>query len=149
LGNLLQRKLKLSLVLLWAAVIMTAIYAFLNMPFFGNVLPPYNSERNPVNFVFRFGVGGLNELDTFHGTFTKDLCIDNNRQNDPLGSRVKADPTETHRTRLLQLPQTFPLSENLKTPSSSYYLKVQNDTTMKEVSWNDNSVIDSAIAAKP
>jgi hypothetical protein len=76
LGNLLQRKLKLSLVLLWAAVIMTAIYAFLNMPFFGNVLPPYNSERNPVNFVFRFGVGGLNELDTFHGTFTKDLCID-------------------------------------------------------------------------
>jgi hypothetical protein len=36
----------------------------------------------------------------------------------------------------------------LKTPSSSYYLKVQNDTTMKEVSWNDNSVMDSAIAAK-
>ncbi len=149
-GNALQRKLKLALFSLCAVALIIAAYAFLNMPFYGNALPPYNSQSNPVNLVFTFGVGGLNELNTFRGTFTKDLCIDGT-----LTARMILSEAELKEIQLkliefgfFSCPETFPLSEHLMLPSSSYYLKVQNGTTLKEVSWSDNSIIDSSTAAK-
>ncbi len=145
-----QRKLKLSLALLCAAALIITAYAFLNMPFYGNTLPPYNSERNPVNLVFTFGVGGLNELNTFRGTFTKDLCIDGT-----VTTRMILSEAELKEIQLkliefdfFSCPDTFPLSEHQMLPSRSYSLKVQNGTTLKEVSWSDNSIIDSSTAAK-
>jgi hypothetical protein len=146
----LQRKLKIALVLLCAAAFIIAAYAFLNMPLYGNALPPYNSERNPLNLVFKFGVGGLNELDTFHGTFTKDLCIDGT-----VTARMILSEAELKEIQLkliefdfFSCPETFPLSEHMMLPSSSYYLEVQNGTTLKEVSWSDNSIIDGSTATK-
>jgi hypothetical protein len=125
-------------------------YALLNMPFYGNALPPYDSSRNPVNIVFKFGTGARNELNTFHGTFTKDLCIDGTvtarltmSQEELTSIRQKIIETD-----FFNCPETFPLEEPLTFPDYSYYLMVEDGTAVKQVTWSSNSVIDSATEAK-
>ncbi len=146
-----QRKLQISLVVLCVIAGLVLAYAFLNMPFYGNVLPPYDSSRNPVNVDFKFGVGARNELDTFQGTFTKDLFIDGT-----VTARMILSETELKQIQqklkendFFNTPETFPLKEPITVPDMSYYLKVQDGTTVKEVSWNEmNSVMDSSTSTR-
>jgi hypothetical protein len=43
-------------------------------------------------------------------------------------------------------PESFPLSTGgTVTPSSDYYIKVQNGSSTKEVSWNSNSQLDGNV----
>jgi hypothetical protein len=51
-------------------------FTFLRVPFLGNLVSPYDSSKNPVNIVFKYGYDYRNELNTFNGTYTKDLIID-------------------------------------------------------------------------
>ncbi len=131
-------------------------YTFLNVPFYGNVLPPYDSSQNPINFVFKFGVAAKNELDTFDGTFTKDLGNDGT-----ITARMILSKEELRQIQLklieldfFSCPETFLLKEPLTVPSFSYSLLVYNYTntkynTIKEVNWNEgNSIMDSVTATK-
>ncbi len=106
------------------------------LPSYGNTLPPYDSSRNPVNLIFRFGVTGNNELNTFHGTFTKDLCIDGTITTRLVLSEAELEQVwqKLVEVDFLSLPESHPLKEPLTVPDYSYYLMVQNGNTTKEVS---------------
>jgi hypothetical protein len=142
----------LSIVLLCVAVSIVATSALLYfLPFYGNTLSPYDSARNPVNLIFRFGVTGSNELNTFHGTFTKDLCIDGTITTRLVLSEaeLKQIQKKLNEVDFFSLPESYPLREPLTAPDYSYYLMVQNGNTIKEVSWGEaNSVMDSSTEAK-
>ena len=146
-----QRKLILSMVLLCVAVSIVATSALLYfLPSYGNTLPPYDSSRNPVNLIFRFGVTGNNELNTFHGTFTKDLILDGT-----VTARLILTTEELEQiqqkiieTDFFNIPETFPLKNPLTMPDYSYYLMVNNGTATKAVTWGTNSQIDSSTEAR-
>jgi hypothetical protein len=139
----LRRKLIPYLALLCIIVILAVIYASLNLPNYGNVLPPYDSSRNPVNLVFKFGTTAKNELNTFHGTFTKDLIIDGTVTARLIMSQEELKQIQQILVEIdfFNYPETFPLKEPLTVPGYSYYLMVQNGTIIKEVTWGSNSII--------
>ncbi len=130
--------------------VFVAAYALLNTPFYGNILPPYDSSRNSVNLIFKFGVGARNELNTFHGTFTKDLIIDGT-----VTARLILTSEELEQIRqkivetdFFNIPETFPLKSPLTMPDYSFYLMVSTGTNTTAVSWNNNSQIDSSTEAR-
>jgi len=138
----LRHKLELSIVLLYVSAALVVAYVFL-----GNVFPPYDSTQNPINIDFKFGVGARNELNTFNGTFTKDLVIDGTFTTRLILSQGEMTQIaqELAETDFFNLPETFPRSTNrLVMPQSDYYIKVQKGTIVKEFSWNTNSEIDSS-----
>jgi hypothetical protein len=137
-------------VLLCAAAVLLTAYAVINTTLYGGVLPPYDSSRNAVNIVFKFGTGARNELDTFQGTFTKDLCIDGT-----VTTRMVLSEAELEQVRqkiveaeFFSCPETFPLKETLTAPDYSYYMMVQDGNNTKEVTWSNNSEIDSSTQNK-
>ncbi len=104
------------------------------------------SSPTPINnFIFQYGVGARNELDTFAGTFTKDMILDPS-------ITVKLTLTSEEMTRIwqkmeeidfLHYPDNFsvivPPGSNtaMVTPHSSYYFKVQYSNGTKELRWDD------------
>jgi len=146
----LQRRLIVAFALIVVGAILVAAYAFLNTPFYGNILPPYDSSRNPVNIIFKFGTGAINELNTFHGTFTKDLILDGT-----VTARLVLTTEELEQIRqkiveadFFNIPEKFPLKSPLTMPDYSYYLMVNNRTATKAVTWGTNSQIDSSTEAR-
>ena len=135
-----QRKLKLSLVLLCAAVVLIAAYAFSTKPFFADLFVEYDSTKNPINIVFRYGVQGKNELDTFNGTFAKDLVIDGTATGRLYLSKQDLLQIQVKLTEIgfFEYPDTFP-SQGIVTPRGDGYLKVANGSIVKEVSWYSDS----------
>jgi hypothetical protein len=142
----LQRKLILSLLLLSVLVTAIVVFLFLRTPLLGNLenlFIPYDPSKNPVNIHFKYGVGGKNELNTFNGTFTKDLVIDGT-----ITTRLTLTPEELSQIQerlsdigFFDYPETFP-SQLVVTPRGDYYLKVQNGSTVKEVTWYSDSQLD-------
>ena len=100
------------------------------------------------DLLFRYGVGAKNKLNTFNGTYTKDMVID---------PSITVDFTLTSEEKLqilnkinsidfFNLHSSFPLNPHMwVTPQTDYYLKVQNGNEVNEVSWNDNSIIEDSI----
>jgi len=98
--------------------------------------------------LFRYGVGAKNELNTFNGTYTKDMVID---------PSITIDLTLTVAEKwqimnkinsidFFNLPSSFPINPHMwVTPQTDYYLKVQNGSETNEVSWNANSLIEDNI----
>ncbi len=133
----------LSLVLLGVLAITAVVILFLKTPLLGNLenlFIPYDSSKNPVNLDFKYGFAGRNELNTFDGTFTKDLVIDGT-----ITTRLTLSQEEL--TQIQQklsdmgfwgYPETFP-SQGIVTPRADYYIKVANGSAVKEVSWYEDS----------
>lgn len=99
-------------------------------------------ETANFNFIFRYGIGAKNELNTFNKTYTKDMVIDPSvtikfeLTNNELAGIYK----KMNRLKLLEKNEES-VEENMivtiVSPCSSYYLKVQIDSTQKELSWNN------------
>lgn len=116
------------------------ILAFSRSPFLANLVFAYDSSKNPINIDFKFGVTSRNELNTFNGTFTKDLLLDGT-----ITTRLILSQEELSqiRQRLFDIgfydyPKIF-ASQGIVQPRADYYLKVQNGTTIKEVIWYSDS----------
>ena len=124
-------------------IVVTLVYV-VSMLFVGFVWNPLYLPQGDFNLDFKFGVGAINELNTFRGTFTKDMIIDESitirltlskqELSQIYGKMIEID--------FFNLPETFPQSNITKTPFDSYYIKVQNGTRTKEVSWNTNMSLD-------
>lgn len=93
------------------------------------------------NFILKYGVGAKNVLDTFAGTFTKDLV--NART---VTTRLTLTPeemaavyAEMRRLNIFAYPEEFAPRQNglYITPHPTYYLKVQMDGKVKEIYWED------------
>jgi hypothetical protein len=117
-----------------------------------NSTPVYDSSKNVINIVLRHDVykysGRINELNTFEGTYTKDLVAN--------GSvTIRLILTQEELTQIKQkvdeigffsYPDSFPENPNsIISPQFDFYLKIQNSSVSKEVSWNTNSLIDGNI----
>jgi hypothetical protein len=132
----------LSIVLLSVlATTAIVIILFLRTPLLGNLenlFIPYDSSKNPVNLDFKYG---RNELNTFDGTFTKDLVRDGT-----ITTRLTLSKEELTQIRqklsdigFWDYPETFP-SQDIMTPRADHYIKVDNGSTVKEVTWYSDSV---------
>jgi hypothetical protein len=100
------------------------------------------------NLVLKYGVGAKNELNTFDATFTKDLILD-----PPVTTKLGI--TSQEKMQILEridemdlfgFPNNFPMNPHAwTTPQMDYYIKVQNGSQVKEITWNSNSLIESDV----
>ena len=107
--------------------------------------PPVTSN---FNLIFRYGVGARNELNTFKGTYTKDMIAD-----PPITVPLRLSEEELDRIyqKMAEIdffayPDEFSISVppgesvGMVTPYSSYYFKVEYDSKLKELRWEANII---------
>ena len=109
----------------------------------GCATPP--AETSGFNLIFKYGVMAKNELNTFEGIYTKDMVMDPS-------ITINLSLTEEELDRIYQkmveidffdYPDEFsvPVEEGglvtMVTPYSSYCFKVEYDSTVKELRWED------------
>jgi len=103
------------------------------------------SKRNDFNFIFRYGVGAKNELNTFQGTYTKDMILA-----PPITINLHLAPDEMYiiSKKMIEIdffiyPEDFKIvvpegeSYGLVHPTSSYYFKVEYQSEVKELTWDN------------
>ena len=118
------------------------------MLFVGFVWNPIYLPQGDFNLVFKYGVGAKNELNTFRGMFTKDMVSDPS-----ITIRLTLSKQELAQIyqKMVEIgffnySDSFPLRQDGSvTPSSDYYLKVENGSRTKEVRWNSNSQLDTNV----
>lgn len=97
------------------------------------------------NVIFRYGVGSKNELNTFNGTYTIDQGAKPSiTANLTLSVEEKWQILQTiAETDFFGLPSNFTVNPTFFVePQVDYYIKVQNGTQTKELSWNDRSIME-------
>jgi len=115
--------------------------------------PPHPSN---FNMIFKYGVGAGNELNTFEGTYTKDMIMDPPITVDISLSKEELD---TIYQKMIEInffgyPDQFSVfvppgeSVGMLTPYCSYYFKVEYDSKVKELSWEDNIINEDKKAEK-
>jgi hypothetical protein len=118
------------------------------MLFVGFVWNPIYLPQGDFNLIFKYGVAAKNELNTFRAMFTKDMVSDPS-----ITIRLTLSKQELAQIyhKMVEIdffnyPNSFPLRQDyFVTPSSDYYLKVENGSTTKEVSWSSNSQLDANV----
>jgi hypothetical protein len=102
------------------------------------------SSSSDFNLVFKYGVGGVNVLDTFTNKFTKDMIAAPSITVDfKLTQAEKASVRQKiNELGLLNRASEIKTGTDTNvaiTPCSNYYLKVQDGALLKEISWDDCS----------
>ncbi|MFC1985039.1 hypothetical protein ACFLT4_03350 [Chloroflexota bacterium] len=97
------------------------------------------------NLIFKYGIMAKNELNTFQGTYIKDMIMDPSVM-------VNLSLSEEEKDRIYQkmieidffsYPDEFSVSVpvggsiGMVTPHASYYFKVEYDSKIKELRWED------------
>jgi len=116
------------------------------------------STRRESNFnlIFKYGVGAKNELNTFEGTYTKDMVMD-----PPITVKLHLSQEELDRIyqKMVEIdffsyPDKFFVSVppgevvGMVTPHLSYYFKVEHDSKTKELWWEDEIINEDEKAEK-
>ena len=135
----------------WSVILAIVVVSVVAALMLANVQLQYRyvaPRKSEFNLLFKYGVAAMNELDTFNNTYTKDLVM-----NPPITTGLYLSDEEIGRIAqkmvdidFFNYPESFPPStERFLTPSTEYYLKVQNGTMVKEVSWNSNSQLTGSL----
>jgi len=110
----------------------------------GNVSP--TTGKSAFNMIFKYGVMAVNELNTFEGTYTKDMVS-------VPSITVELTLSQEEKGRIYQkmleidffnYPEEFSVSVpegeviGMVTPYLSYYFKVEYNSQTKELRWKDN-----------
>lgn len=111
-----------------------------------NTISPSPKNDSNFNLLFRYGIGAKNELNTFEGTYTKDMVID-----PPITIKLTLSDAELEQIRqkmgeigFFDYPEGFPPRTDFEvTPCTNYYIKVENCFSVKETSWNENSLLEN------
>jgi hypothetical protein len=103
------------------------------------------SEESDFNLIFKYGITARNELNTFKGTYTKDMVMD-----PPITVELSLSKGEMDRIyqKMVEIdffdyPDKFSVSVppdepiGMVTPYASYYFKVEYDSQIKELRWED------------
>lgn len=106
------------------------------------------ADVSDFDLIFKYGVGAKNELNTYNGTYVKDMVT-------APSVTTNLSLTIEEKRQILQriaeigffsLPDNFTLNPSEQvSPQVDYYIKVQNGSQFKEVSWSNNSLIESDI----
>ena len=129
-------------ILVVSIVVGTVIVAFVTLSQTKTTFRSPSTMKPPtVNFVFKYGVGAINELNTISQTYTKDMVID-----PPVTVKMVLTDTEKvtvwNRLYLLKLAQEAekPKGQTINADRSScsnYYLHMWIDSTQKSVAWDN------------
>jgi hypothetical protein len=108
------------------------------------------------NMIFKYGVQARNILDTFEGTYTKDMVMD-----PPITVEMSLSEEEIDRIyqkmveiNFFDYPDKFSVSVppgelvGTVTPNMSYYFKVEHDSGLKELWWDDKIINEDEQADK-
>ncbi len=103
---------------------------------------PQDSPANELidfNFIFRYGIGAKNELNTFDQIYTKDMIIG---PSITVGMTLSNDELKGIYKKINDLKlfneSVRPIEENVSiSPCSSFYLKIRVNSEQKELSWDD------------
>jgi hypothetical protein len=139
----LEKKLTAIVAVLCFSVTIVLAYAMLM-----NSLPKYDSSKNAVNIIFRYGVGAKNELNTLKGTYTKDLVMDGRATTSMVLSQeeLKSIQTELTETGFFSIPENFPSNPSMTVdPQTDYCIIAQEGNQTKEVNWCNNSLMETNI----
>ena len=100
------------------------------------------------NFIFKYGVMARNELDTFKGTYTKDMVMDppitvelslSEEEMDGIYQKMIEIDFFAYADKFsIHVPPGGPIA--IRTPYPSYYFKVEYDSGIKELWWEDEIV---------
>ncbi|MFZ5632838.1 MAG: hypothetical protein ACOY40_08315 [Bacillota bacterium] len=101
-----------------------------------------------IAFIFRYGVGAGNELNTFKGKYTKDMIVD---PPVTVNLSLSGEELESIYKKMMEIdffsyPDRFKASPppgeglHLVTPHSSYYFLVSHNSRIKELWWDDQIV---------
>ncbi|MEN6461145.1 MAG: hypothetical protein ABFC94_07240 [Syntrophomonas sp.] len=111
-----------------------------------------DNNKNEFNFILQYGILAKNQIDTFNGTYTKDLISAGTktiklRLTDTELSDIKEDMEQIC---ILDYPEKFtPEINRYVTPNITYHLKINIDGISKEVHWEDYNCFDTPEIAKP
>lgn len=105
-----------------------------------------DTNESSFNLIFKYGVGARNVLNTFEQTYTKDMVIDSSITAELSLTKEELDTIYQKMTEIdfFDYPDTFSVVSDAEeiigtiTPYSSYYFKVEYDSNLKELWWNDN-----------
>lgn len=97
------------------------------------------------NLIFKYGVGAKNELNTFNGTYTKDMIVDPPITVDLSLSKkeMKTIYNKMAEINFFDYPDQYTIlippgeGVGMVTPHSTYYFKVENGSSVKELTWED------------
>jgi hypothetical protein len=101
------------------------------------------NKPNDFDFVFKFGVGAKNQLDTINGQFTLDMVSQpsvttNLKLSD---EEMNTIYSEMKKINILSYPVNFnPKSNTSQTPFDTYYIIITADGKEKEILWRDENV---------
>ena len=103
------------------------------------------SGESAFSLIFRYGVTARNELNTFEGTFTKDMVSDPSITVDLSLSEEEMDSIYQKMVEIdfFDYPDEFSVPTHpdglvhIVTPYSSYYFKVKYGSKIKELWWED------------
>jgi len=102
------------------------------------------SQQNGFNFIFKHGVTGRNTLDTFQGTYTKDMIMDPAITTDLVLTKAEMDSIYQKMMEIdfFNYPDKFSVDvadNETKTevaPYPSYFFRVEYDGKTKELLWH-------------
>ncbi|MDF2557203.1 MAG: hypothetical protein K0R71_1031 [Bacillales bacterium] len=132
-------KLNYRLIFLFTLLIATMIAVFY-LAGEKNKLPAKRTKD--FNFIFSYGVGSKNQLDTFKGQYTKDMVDEPSITADLKLSDEDMDTiySEVRRINILRYPDQFkPKSDSHITPYETYYFKITVDGIEKNMTWVDEN----------
>ncbi len=115
------------------AVLFGAFFLYQNR---GNSSNQDMDTSQQFNFIFRYGVG-LNELNTFENTFTKDMVGDPPITVSLELTRDEMDAVRQKTEVLNVFEQTVKSDGSMVIPCSSYYIMANLGSETKENSWDD------------
>jgi hypothetical protein len=103
------------------------------------------AEDANFNFDLKYGVGGKNEIDTFHGKFTKDMV---DAPSITINLRLSEAEMESIYQKMVEIdffnyPDTFTVtaspgdSTTAITPFNTYIFTVEKNSQTKTLNWND------------
>jgi hypothetical protein len=104
-----------------------------------------SSKESEFNFIFKYGVMARNELNTYKGTYAKDMVIG---LPVTIELPLTAEEMDSIYQKMVEIdffnyPDEFtvtvPQGENIGmvTPHTSYYFKVEYESGIKELKWED------------
>ena len=135
-------------------LVLVVLSACLLLVFSGcHTIPPRESDSN---LIFKYGVGAKNELNTSDGTYTKDMVQD---PSITVNLSLSEEELASIYQKMMDIdffdyPDSFSIvpppgeSRGIVTPYNSYYFKVQHDSGIKELWWEDEIVYEDMKADK-
>lgn len=126
--------------------VLLLIFMFVGCSFKQNENKLPTSKPNDFNFVFNYGIGAKNQINTLEGTYTKDMVVESSITTNLNLSDEEMNTifSEMKRINILNYPDNFnPKSDMKTTPYNTFTIKIYFDKKEKSINWNDENASDS------